>query len=759
MMAAASPPAGESLLPAPPNESGWRESLYDSDESLDELDDANLPMPSRNDEYMQLNPVNSAPGLSPSSSPAPSSDSRDSDLLDEMIEIDSRNFAELTGRKITTIPSAGVKGCRKSLKLGELLEGCRTEAESVEAKRVFKLRKATKELLETEKDYVQDLSHITEIFELLKYEHVDEQEASVIFKNVEWLFEVHTTLMAALTHVAPKILLPWNRVDLNETILKITRLYTETDFLSVYAPYCASHPAQLATLRNLATDPGMGATLSAWQRELPVSLPLEAYLLKPIQRVLKYRLLFSEILKASIPEDSCYVQLEQACSMFQDVATSTNQIKRQRELKSLQLGEVKVVRGLSLGEKLHAGGWDGDLHEWGTLLDEAKSVTMVVKRQGPKRQSRDKLRTLYLFERGIFSCKTYSDSKLCPKEIFPLRETEARVHNSKVLNVRSSGDTFVFKGLAAQDWADRIYTMKQQQNAGAPGGDYDSVKDGRGKLSKKRFQLLRNKRRSIVVAPGHGNPRITSPVSVAPRLESTESSGATLVSLHSQGPKLLHVLSPGPSYVEQLRIVETERDYLRVENDRLVALQDELKNEVATLQQAGEDFMNQPMSPELISVGTSMDFKDASISKLSDVACQTGNFDWTFNIPPSRTGEFAHDSKQDGSPSCDTNSSKDSDPSIGNQLVDESSAVCTSSGDVSNFKALLAPVKADESNAHACGTLAVHEPSKQSDWLGLLRIYPQSNKDGDFNVPESVPWVFLATAIGFCAGMVMSSRS
>ena len=53
------------------------------------------------------------------------------------------------------------------------------------------------------------------------------------------------------------------------------------------APYCSNHPAQLATLNSRNADPELAAALAAWQRQLTVSLPLQAYLLKPIQRVLK----------------------------------------------------------------------------------------------------------------------------------------------------------------------------------------------------------------------------------------------------------------------------------------------------------------------------------------------------------------------------------------------------------------------------------------------------------------------------------------
>jgi hypothetical protein len=53
-----------------------------------------------------------------------------------------------------------------------------TEAEAKEAKRLFKLRKATKELVETERLYIEDLAHIHLLQRQLKDHVIAEQESS-----------------------------------------------------------------------------------------------------------------------------------------------------------------------------------------------------------------------------------------------------------------------------------------------------------------------------------------------------------------------------------------------------------------------------------------------------------------------------------------------------------------------------------------------------------------------------------------------------
>ena len=55
--------------------------------------------------------------------------------------------------------------------------------------------------------------------------------------------------------------------------------------------------------------------------------------------------------------------------MPQAVAQDANKIKRRRELETLMAGDVMVVRGLTLADKLKAGGFEGDVALFGPLLD------------------------------------------------------------------------------------------------------------------------------------------------------------------------------------------------------------------------------------------------------------------------------------------------------------------------------------------------------------------------------------------------------
>jgi hypothetical protein len=102
----------------------------------------------------------------------------------------------------------------------------------------------------------------------------------------------------------------------------------------VYAEYCTRYPASVDTLTSLNRRPAAQSVLQAAQQRLSHPLPLGAYLLKPVQRILKYHLLLSALLDrllSSEPPRPAEQPLRHALDLMSEIAAHINQVKRKHE--------------------------------------------------------------------------------------------------------------------------------------------------------------------------------------------------------------------------------------------------------------------------------------------------------------------------------------------------------------------------------------------------------------------------------------------
>ncbi|XP_031698163.1 pleckstrin homology domain-containing family G member 3-like, partial [Anarrhichthys ocellatus] len=121
------------------------------------------------------------------------------------------------------------------------------------------------------------------------------------------------------------------------------------------------------------------------QASLKRSLPLGSYLLKPVQRILKYHLLLQEIAKHFDPQEAGYEVVEEAIYTMTGVAWYINDMKRKHE-HAVRLQEVQ---SLLLN-------WKGsDLTTYGELVLEGTFKVHRAKNE----------RTLFLFDRMLLITK------------------------------------------------------------------------------------------------------------------------------------------------------------------------------------------------------------------------------------------------------------------------------------------------------------------------------------------------------------------
>ncbi|XP_027711314.1 pleckstrin homology domain-containing family G member 2 isoform X3 [Vombatus ursinus] len=163
----------------------------------------------------------------------------------------------------------------------------------------------------------------------------------------------------------------------------------------IYTLYCMNYPSSMALLRDLSLSPPVAQWLQERQTQLRHSLPLQSFLLKPVQRILKYHLLLQELGK-HWPEGAGAEQgpggrevVEDAIVSMTAVAWYINDMKRKQE-HAARLQEVQR----------RLGGWGGpELSAFGELVLEG------VFRGGGGPRLRGGQRLLFLFSRMLLVAK------------------------------------------------------------------------------------------------------------------------------------------------------------------------------------------------------------------------------------------------------------------------------------------------------------------------------------------------------------------
>ncbi|AWO98710.1 putative T-lymphoma invasion and metastasis-inducing protein 1 [Scophthalmus maximus] len=229
-----------------------------------------------------------------------------------------------------------------------------------------KLRKVICELVETERTYVKDLNCLIGRYltPLQKETFLTQDELDVLFGNLPEMVEFQVEFLKTLedgTRLVPD-LEKLERVDQFKKILFSlggSFLYY-ADRFKIYSAFCASHTKVPKVLVKAKTDHEFKAFLDERNPKQQHSSTLESYLIKPIQRVLKYPLLLKELYSLTDPDSEEHYHLDVAMKAMNKVASHINEMQKIHEefgavfdlLITEQSGEKKVVADLSMGDLL-----------------------------------------------------------------------------------------------------------------------------------------------------------------------------------------------------------------------------------------------------------------------------------------------------------------------------------------------------------------------------------------------------------------------
>uniref|UniRef100_A0A8C7U2P2 Phosphatidylinositol 3,4,5-trisphosphate-dependent Rac exchanger 1 protein n=1 Tax=Oncorhynchus mykiss TaxID=8022 RepID=A0A8C7U2P2_ONCMY len=205
------------------------------------------------------------------------------------------------------------------------------------------------EILNTERDYVRVLLFLQSAFLHRIRQTAEEQQClspehvKILFSNIESILDVHREVLSAVeASLHPE---PQPGHSLGQVFLQFKGRF------SVYGEYCSNHEKALRLLMELNKIPEIRTFLLHCMLlggKKSTDIPLEGYLLSPIQRICKYPLLLKELLKRTPKKHADYPAVEEALQAMKAVCSNINETKRQME-------KLEALEQL----QSHIEGWEG----------------------------------------------------------------------------------------------------------------------------------------------------------------------------------------------------------------------------------------------------------------------------------------------------------------------------------------------------------------------------------------------------------------
>ncbi|XP_063078000.1 dynamin-binding protein isoform X3 [Engraulis encrasicolus] len=190
-----------------------------------------------------------------------------------------------------------------------------------------KRSKVIEELLQTEKDYIRDLQMCREeIITPLKQKQVQNVDYDGLFGNIDSVITLSRQLYKALSD--------------SDSIGKVFVEF-KGELEEVYKIYCQNHDDAISLLETYEKDENIQKhvlecleKLRAIYREWGKTnyINLGSFLIKPVQRVMRYPLLLMELLSATPESHHDRPQLSEAVQAIKEINVNINEYKRRKDL-------------------------------------------------------------------------------------------------------------------------------------------------------------------------------------------------------------------------------------------------------------------------------------------------------------------------------------------------------------------------------------------------------------------------------------------
>ncbi|XP_036448586.1 T-lymphoma invasion and metastasis-inducing protein 2 isoform X2 [Colossoma macropomum] len=259
-----------------------------------------------------------------------------------------------------------------------------------------RLRKVIQELVDTEKSYVKDLSCLFEIYlkPLQKETFLTLDEMESLFGSLPEMLDFQKVFLQTLEEriaSSPDFSTLETPVQFKKLLFSLggSFLYY-ADHFKLYSGFCANHIKVQKVLERAKTDRAFKEFLDARNPTKQHSSTLESYLIKPVQRVLKYPLLLRELVSLTDTDSEEHYHLTEALKAMEKVASHINEMQKIYEdygtvfdqLVAEQSGPEKEVTEISMGEFLMHSSviWLNPFPSLGRMKKEPELTVFVFKK-------------------------------------------------------------------------------------------------------------------------------------------------------------------------------------------------------------------------------------------------------------------------------------------------------------------------------------------------------------------------------------------
>ncbi|XP_068089508.1 pleckstrin homology domain-containing family G member 1 [Hyperolius riggenbachi] len=264
-----------------------------------------------------------------------------------------------------------------------LVKNCsKSEAIEPTSPKLMYVDRVVQEILQTERTYVQDLKSIVEDYLNCITDQtrlsLGIEERSALFGNIRDIYHFNSDLLQDLENCD------------NDPVAIAACFVSKSEEFHIYTQYCTNYPRSVAVLTECMRNKNLAKFFRERQEVLQHCLPLGSYLLKPVQRILKYHLLLHEISNHLDKNTEGYDVVLEAIDTMQRVAWHINDMKRKHE-HDIRLQEIQSLLT----------NWKGpDLTSYGELVLEGTFRLQRAKNE----------RTLFLFDRLLLITKKRDDT-------------------------------------------------------------------------------------------------------------------------------------------------------------------------------------------------------------------------------------------------------------------------------------------------------------------------------------------------------------
>ncbi|XP_072542916.1 rho guanine nucleotide exchange factor TIAM2 isoform X3 [Salminus brasiliensis] len=261
-----------------------------------------------------------------------------------------------------------------------------------------RLRKVIQELVDTEKSYVKDLGCLFKIYlkPLEGQTFLSHGEMESLFGSLPEMLDFQRIFLQTLeerTTSSPDFRTLETPEQLKRLLFSLggSFLYY-ADHFKLYSGFCANHIKVQKVLERAKTDRAFKEFLEARNPTKQHSSTLESYLIKPVQRVLKYPLLLRELVSLTDPDSEEHSHLTEALRAMEKVASHINEMQKIYEdygtvfdqLVAEQSSTEREVTEISMGEFI--------IHSSALWLNPMPSLG---------RMRKDPQLTLFIFKRAV----------------------------------------------------------------------------------------------------------------------------------------------------------------------------------------------------------------------------------------------------------------------------------------------------------------------------------------------------------------------